>query len=267
MISRKTKRKLVNIIAGKKRYQKFFETLLYMSYRVLNYNNGGDISQNGELHLLKQIREKYKGEKSIVIFDVGANSGHYSEGIAEIFGDKSIIYAFEPSLETYKVFIETTKNIKNIIPNNIGLSDKEGTLLLHTPEQGSTIASVYKRNLDHYGIDMNQNEEIKLSTVDKYCQDKNIDKIDFLKIDVEGHELSVLHGAKRMLSEKRIEHIQFEFGGTNIDSRTFFQDFFYLLKDNYRIYRILKDGLSEIESYNESLEVFYLINFVAIKRS
>ena len=75
-----------------------------------------------------------------------------------------------------------------------------------------------------------------------------------------------MNGAKQMINDKRIDAIQFEFGGCNIDSRTFFQDFFYLLKDHYKIYRVLKDGLLEMPIYKETYEIFITINYLAIKK-
>ena len=54
-------------------------------------------------------------------------------------------------------------------------------------------------------------------------------------------------------------------GGANIDSRTFFQDFWYLLSGKYKIYRIIKNGLIEVKGYEESLEIFKNINFLAIQ--
>ncbi len=66
-----------------------------------------------------------------------------------------------------------------------------------------------------------------------------------------------------MLNERKIRFIQFEFGGTDIDSRVFFQDFYYLLKDNYSLYRIVKDGLVKIDGYKEKYEIFDTINFLA----
>jgi hypothetical protein len=62
--------------------------------------------------------------------------------------------------------------------------------------------------------------------------------IDYVKIDVEGWELSVLQGFGDLVYNMRV--IQFEFGGSNIDTRTFFQDFWYFFKDhNFSIYRII----------------------------
>ena len=87
-----------------------------------------------------------------------------------------------------------------------------------------------------------------------------------LKLDVEGHELKVLNGAHSLINSNSIDFIQFEFGGCNIDSRTYFQDFFYLLNPYYEIYRLVKDGIVLIEHYEERHEVFVTTNYLAISR-
>jgi len=58
--------------------------------------------------------------------------------------------------------------------------------------------------------------------------------------------------------------IQFEFGGCNIDTRTFFQDFWYLLtKYGFSFYRIAPKGVFKQDSYNENLETFTTTNYLA----
>ena len=69
-----------------------------------------------------------------------------------------------------------------------------------------------------------------------------------------------------MIAEKRIDFIQFEFGGANVDSRTYFRDFFHLLKPDFRLYRIVRNGLQPIDHYYEGLEQFNTINYLAAKR-
>ena len=258
--------KILNNVVGKKRLQRFFEPLFLLSLRGLNYGNGGDFKESGELNVLKYISDKFNNEESLIIFDVGGNAGNYSKALSDFFNSKATIHFFEPSKKTYEVFLETTKNINHIIPNNFGFSDIENYQLLYTNEDGSGLASIYHRKLEHFGISMDKSEEIKLSTVDAYCQTNHIDRIHFLKLDIEGHELKALHGATQMINSKKIDVIQFEFGGCNIDSRTYFQDFFYLLKDNYRIFRILKDGLFEMPTYKETYEIFITINYLAVRK-
>jgi hypothetical protein len=93
--------------------------------------------------------------------------------------------------------------------------------------------------------------------------DHSIDVIHFIKIDVEGHEIKVLEGAKKMISSNSIYYIQFEFGGTNIDAKSYFRDFFYFLSDKYNIYRIVPDGFFQVKHYSENREIFLYSNYFA----
>lgn len=250
--------------AGKFKMQKLYETLFQLSLTGMNYGNGGDFKESGELNVLKLIKEKIAKEKVVTLFDVGGNVGNYSRALCDFFErDKTTIHSFEPSKKTFEKFIKNTEGLSNIIPNNFGFSDTESSLELYTNHEASGLASVYQRNLVHFGISMDKTETIQLSTIDNYCQKNKISKIHFLKLDIEGHELNALKGAKQMIGDKKIDFIQFEFGGCNIDSRTYFQDFYYLLKDKYRIYRILRDGIIEIEQYKETSEIFITVNYLA----
>ena len=66
-----------------------------------------------------------------------------------------------------------------------------------------------------------------MKTGSDYLIDNNIETIDFLKIDVEGHDLNVLEGFDQYLKNVRI--IQFEYGVFNVDSKGLLVDFYYLL--------------------------------------
>ena len=259
-------KKILSRLEGKKRFQKFFESLFHFSLRGMNYGNGVDFEKSGELNVLSYINNKFKEEKSIIIFDVGGNLGNYAKTLSQFFNSKATIHSFEPSKNTFELFKETTRGLENIIPNNFGLSDDESNKIIYSNGTGSGLASIYHRNLDHLGISMDMQESIKLSTIDSYCRINNIERINFLKLDIEGHELNALNGAKKMIEDGKIDIIQFEFGGCNIDSGTYFQNFFYLLKDKYMLYRILKDGLFEIPAYKETYEIFITINYLAVKK-
>lgn len=69
-----------------------------------------------------------------------------------------------------------------------------------------------------------------------------------------------------MIENGQIDFIQFEFGGCNIYSKTFFQDFYYLLKEKYKLYRILENGLFKLPDYQEIQEIFITINYLSIKK-
>ena len=109
-------------------------------------------------------------------------------------------------------------------------------------------------------------KEVIIRRMDDFCREKAIGHIHFLKLDVEGHELKALEGAHEMMASDAVDFIQFEFGGCNIDSRTYFQDFYYLLKDKYRISRIVKDGLCPVNQYKETYENFVTTNYFAERK-
>ena len=253
-------------LRGQQKHQVLFQVLHQLSLTGMNVGTGKNTDSSGEEEALKYVRQKFQDQQKILLFDVGANVGKYSLLLRKIFGEKGSICAFEPSLKTFQQLQSNLANNNNIALYQFGLGNENSTTLLYSDGEASGLASVYKRKLDHFNVNMNSKEEVEIKTLDVFCQEQDISHIHFLKLDVEGHELKVLEGANAMLKAGKIDFIQFEFGGTNIDSRTFFQDFYYLLKDQYKLYRIVKDGLFLIETYTEAHEFFITTNYLAEKR-
>jgi FkbM family methyltransferase len=247
-------------------YQSLFYSLYKWGLKGMNYGGGWQIEEGGESFALDYLKTHFKGIEKICVFDVGANKGTYSQAVLNHFGTDVVIHAFEPSVHTFRIFEDTLAGKEEVSLHQLALGDQEGELTLHYPEEGAGLASVYNRRLDHFGIQNELTEVVKVRTLDDFCEENKISKIDFLKLDVEGHELAVLKGANRLLTEGRINAIQFEFGGCNIDSRTFFQDFYYLLSPHFYLYRIVKNGLVPIEAYTEELEIFKTINYLCLKK-
>lgn len=260
-ISFKLFRRLINKQSGKLSYQELFEELHAISLKGMNIGEGSGTSSSGEIEALNYIKTKCP-ENNLILFDVGANIGLYTKLLKEQFNENAKIYSFEPSNQTFKT-LQSNVSATNVSLSNFGFGEIETNLTLYSNQEGSGLASVYNRRLDHFGIDLNLKEEIKLRTIDAFCEENEISTIDFLKIDVEGHEINVLKGAKKLIDQRKIRFIQFEFGGCNIDARTYFQDFYYLLKDNYRIFRIVKDGVFPIKNYKEMYEAFITTNYLA----
>ncbi len=259
------KRKIIDWIAGRKALQGFFETLYTGAVYGMNYGNGGDFRKSGEKSVLKYIKSKLAIYKErITLFDVGANRGNYTIELSNSFSDRSFdIHSFEPSKATFDVLLKNVGANERVTVNNFGFGDKPETVKLFQMGPVSGLSSVYERRLEHSGIDMSQYEQVQIRTIDDYCKEKKIERIHFLKLDIEGHEYKCLLGSSSLLRDKKIDFIQFEFGGCNIDSRTFFQDYWYLLKDDFNLYRIVKNGLVRIAKYNERWEIFKNINYLA----
>lgn len=259
-------RALFEPMYGKLTHQAFFERLHQYSLKGLSAGSGAYTEDSSERLTIQQIKDFYKDAPKLVCFDVGANVGQFTTLLHQVMGDQAIIHSFEPSAATFQNLQKNTAAFSGVTVHHLGLGESPGKLQLFTNNDTSLIASLYPRRLDHFGIQMDKNEEVDILTLDGFCAQNNISHIHFLKMDVEGHELSVLKGGKALLQSAKIDFIQFEFGGCNIDSRTYFQDFWYLLSNDYTIYRIVKDGLYEIRAYHETLENFITTNFLARRK-
>lgn len=245
-----------------KGYVEFYDDwygIFKLALKGMNYGEG-NFYNTGEQNVVKIIKEKM-ADKAVVLFDVGANIGEYTNYLLQMFSDAEI-HAFEPSEGTFGI-LNNNMNDSRVILNKIGLSNETKEAILYSDEDGSGLASLYKRQLDYYGIELSRQEKVALDTLDNYCMKKGIFEIDFLKMDVEGHEINVLQGGSMMLKEKRIRSLSFEFGGCNIDSRTYFRDFWNLLHENYNMFKICKNGMHKIERYSEKLEIFDCCNYFA----
>ncbi len=202
---------------------------------------------------------------SNIVFDVGANQGEWAKLVLKYHPDIEL-HCFEISMPTYQKL--SSQNFpKNVRLNNFGVSSRNGEATLFVFAEGADTNSLYKRSgLEHWGVKPQEKEEVvSLRALDDYCLEKNIRNVDFLKIDVEGHELEVLQGSSLMLRQGRIAIIQFEYSGAYIDARILLKDVFELFKGlPYQFYKIVPMGVLPVHAYTQELENFQYSNYLAI---
>lgn len=246
--------------------QPVWHTLHRLALWGKNIGPAGSVEDSSEEWALAWAVNQSATDKPFVLFDAGANKGQYATQALALLGDRVQAHCFEPSPKTFAELSANLAGKTQVKLLNFGLSSQPGELKLYSHLGGSAEASLTKRDLSHWGIEQNIVETVALRTLDDYCQETVTTRIDFLKIDVEGHEIEVLRGASKMLGERRIRFVQFEFGSPDIESRTFFKDIFHFLNPNYRIYRIVYQGLVPIDAYSEFHETFATANFLAVAR-
>ena len=252
-------------VSGNRFIQSLLEKNAKIAHNLMGVGTGGGVFSSGEQAIFHVLKQKLK--PPYCIFDVGSNKGQFLQlMLVNIAVEDFSIHCFEPGYKTFEILVQSFNTDKRVKLNRIGLGKEETEAMLHYDIVGSGLASLTKRKLDHFGIDFSKAEKIQISTVDGYCAENKIDHIHLLKIDIEGHELDALAGATRMFATNSIDIVSFEFGGCNIDTRTFFQDFWYFFVElNFKIFRITPSGyLFPIESYNEIHEQFRTTNFIAI---
>ena len=100
------------------------------------------------------------------------------------------------------------------------------------------------------------------------CIEHNIEQIDLLKIDVEGHELRVLKGAKASLANGTIHTVIFEYGSSFVDAQASLKEVYDLLaKDGFKLYRLWNFGKWQVKSFEQlwGLENYQHSNWVALR--
>jgi len=201
-----------------------------------------------------------------VLFDAGAYVGDWCTRMLKLFPRCSKLAIIEPQAKCLELLAEIEFPDKAIFP--CALADKPGELTFFMAEQreGWDGASFFQRfDTCYSGVGQRQ-VTVPTRTLDDIIEELGAPTVDFVKLDVEGAELLALQGADASLRKGTIKAFSFEFGSGNINSRTFFRDFWELLTPlNFRIFRILPGGKSlRILEYHESLECFYRVtNYVA----
>jgi FkbM family methyltransferase len=258
-------RRVLSPLLGRPRLQAFFSSVYEISLAAMGYGEGANPAASGEEGALRYVESCLRAEPKVTMFDVGANVGQYAASVLDRWGERVALWCFEPSPSTFRMLGERLREHPQVTLENLGLSDKDGTLTLHTLGEGSKVASLYERRTEQWNLD--KTEQIRVRTLDGYCAENRIDSIGYLKLDVEGHELSVLQGARGMLAAGAIRFIQFEFSAACIDARVFFRDYWELLSKDYAIYRVIVHGLAPVVEYDETLEVFKrATNYLAERR-
>lgn len=232
--------------------------------KLARYQGKGFIEDDPsyEVALVKQLI----GGRLQLGVDVGGNRGDYSAALRSFFADMEI-HIFEPSATNIHKLTERFRSDKNMIIVPKALSDADGSAILHSDVPGSGLGSLVERRLQHFNIGFEVKESIETIQFEKYWKTRLASRpLDFIKLDIEGHELKALHGMGKALESTRA--VQFEFGGCNIDTRTFFQDFWYFFTErSFALYRMSPFGLVNIERYQESQECFSTTNYLCLNRN
>lgn len=223
----------ININVSKKNIKTFPQLIIFSFDRISTSINWEGRYENEILLLLEEfIIKKLPNSKKHASIDMGANIGNHSVFLSKFFNK---VYSFEPNPRVYDVLSINSRYFaasKNIIPYNMGLSDKSGKLpfeIFPTNIGGSRVKSVdivKKSNDKIIYIDVERAD--KIDSLQK-------EKIELIKIDVEGHEINALKGAQKLIeSNKPI--ILFEAGAS--DSYKSFEVIEYLSSLNYKFYTI-----------------------------
>jgi FkbM family methyltransferase len=197
-----------------------------------------------------------------IVFDVGANVGEWSLEYRSRM-TKGTIFMFEPQRSCHEAIEQKRIPGAELIKSAVG--KERGTLPLYASSDMDGTATLHQRKDSFFAGLTYDAQSVDVISLDEFISERGIAFVDFIKFDIEGHELDALAGLKQSIASRKINAFAFEFGSANLNSRTCFRDFWELLSLNYSIFIVTPSGkLEAIPAYYEDLEYYRgATNFVA----
>lgn len=234
-----------------------------------------DDSLNFELHIEDWIQQNlyFLGEyenteltfvknhlkKGDYVIDIGANIGLYALFCSKYVGQEGKVYAFEALPKNFNLFQKNValNSVKNVQLENLAIFNTQGTLEIftNTEEANQGMASSYMK-------DFSEKISIPALTLDAYVEEHKIEKIDFIKMDIEGGEFPALQGMRNTL-QKFKPTLLLEVDAEILKNTPFTEEEIlnFLAKLNYSKYFLTEKGeLSEKDTFRNSKNYIFKSN-------
>lgn len=220
-------------------------------------NDSSNSSSNGEFWLLDRIG----GPGEVTVFDVGAHKGEWSTRAAAVW-PAAAIFAFEPIPETFERLKGTFDGDRRVEPVPVALSGPGNAdeLVMWTRGGSDTMSSAVPSG--RTGVD---EVRVRCTTGDRFMEERGLDHIDVLKIDVEGFEMDVLSGFASALERHEVDLVQFEFTLWAVHAQRWLGDYVEYFADlGYPVGRLMPRRV-DWSTYRPSDERFLRSNYIAVR--
>jgi FkbM family methyltransferase len=137
------------------------------------------------------------------VLDVGANRGIFTRLFSSLSGANGAVHAFEPIPATADLLVQSlsARQQRRISLNRCAVGDHEGTVEIFMPGNDHGQTSLRQHSMGSWnGAPVVTTFAVPMTTLDAYVERQAIRRVDFIKIDVEGAELLVLGGARKLLA-------------------------------------------------------------------
>ncbi len=250
-----TARKLNSVLSGFPKLRRKIDSIC-VEYHQIHENFNYDYDSNGERWLLQTLAGRNLLKYA---FDVGANHGDWT-ALALKANPAAVVHCFEICPPTFqKLSANLSANKKNVFLNSFGLSDSPGEIKIKYCPGGDGGTTMFD-------VTVPLTVEILDAMVvcgKDYCIQRRIEKIDCLKLDVEGAEHLVLRGFGDMLQPAKIPVVQFEYGMANILTKFLLRDFHQFFEGRgYQVGKLLPESV-RFRPYRFEDEDFRGPNYVA----
>lgn len=191
--------------------------------------------------------------KGGVFLDVGANMGYFSL-IAAKFDDTCRVIAIEPSSRDYKRLVQNVELnvLGNVVkPVMIAVGDRLGKKTIQIAPEEKSGLNTLGVGFAYKGITKESVEEVNVTTIDSIVNGEALERVDVIKLDIEGSEVRALEGAKETINSYRPVVIVGVNSDALVESKRSIRDLENILAElNYDMYKRNTEefGLKKIDS-------------------
>lgn len=185
-------------------------------------------------------------------FDVGAYFGYYAVLVSHLSRGRAKVHAFEPFHANYQLLLEhkDLNRLANLQAHRVAVSDHSGEVQFQAPRASACQGGGWVLADAEQPEGATRLETVRAVSLDAFVAENDIDKVDFIKIDTEGAEVSVLRGAAdtiqtfkpAMMIELNPQALA-RYGRTPEDLSQMIRDF------GYTTYRATLTGLKRFDDF------------------
>lgn len=261
---------IINILVGRR--------VLYRAGRAMYMHARGeienDMNKNGEMLIQRSVLAAWQKKQSskkekLVIFDVGANVGDWSNALLDqldTFGisDQLDIFSFEPVPSTANTLRKNLPGNKSFLHiEEMAFSSSIGTAEIYMVAENAGTNSLHADPSTAHQT----SATINLTTASDFCEARHIPFVHLLKCDTEGHDMEVIRGALPLLAAEQIAVLQFEYNHRWIFSRNFLRDVFIDTESiPYKVVKLQADHVLVFDKWHPELDKFFEGNYALIHR-
>jgi FkbM family methyltransferase len=208
-------------------------------------------------HAERQLLRKILFPGAVVV-DAGANIGIYSKFLSRCIGPTGSVHSFEPAPDNFKRLFAATRNLSNVRLAQAAVGERSGETKLYISD---------KLNVDHraYKTDEDSRHAIptEMVALDDYFQPSQ--RVDLIKMDIQGYELHALRGASRVLADNPNAKLLLEFWpyGLKQAGASWIELIATLRSKNMAVHQVEKHGLVYFHSESVSERWDWYVNLFA----